>query len=257
MYKCTYAEVRAGSSNAVMIDGGRTQQNGMGDDSLVEEGIADEVDGETIDCIAERGDRKREVIYGICGLLNKMASEQGKNVAKDVIKMLYNEYFDVSRYREVMKSFEDCEKMLSRETEKRVEENRFMKQEMSVISGQITMAGDLYNRSAVKVLRQQVMLSSGYNLFLRPHGDKNDKFDRKHPMKGLYIRSVYDTIKQEVMRDDGREMIRNKRDEVEEQGFAGNVQILSNKTATNLKSTALVAYPVHAMLMSFTYSFRQ
>lgn len=40
------------------------------------------------------------------------------------------------------------------------------------------------------------------------------------------------------------------------QSFVIYVQIFSDEKAASLKSTALVAYPVHVMPIDFTYSFR-
>lgn len=47
-------------------------------------------------------------------------------------------------------------------------------------------------------------------------------------------------------------------DTMDKKSFVGNVQCLCDKTATSLKSTALVAYHVHPfIIINFTYSFQK
>lgn len=47
-------------------------------------------------------------------------------MAKQFICTLKCKDFELSTFREIVRSFENCEKMLSRETENRVEKNRFI-----------------------------------------------------------------------------------------------------------------------------------
>lgn len=56
-----------------------------------------------------------------------------------LIRMFHDKEFELSTFREMVRSFEDCEKMLSRETETRVEKNRFIEDELNVKSRKIAM----------------------------------------------------------------------------------------------------------------------
>lgn len=59
------------------------------------------------------------------------------------------------------------------------------------------------------------------------------------------------------MRNENIEMVCEEGDVLDGQLFVGYVQAFSDKTGTSLKSTVLIAYAVHDLLMNFEYLFRR
>lgn len=246
-----------GRIDALEFDPGK-----LGDDDMRGGGMEEAVGADNDNvretwCISEVEDKERKVIYDFCELLSGLSGDQGKKLAENCMKILHHKYFKFLSFKEVVKSYKDCEMMMNCEKEKLIEKIGFVKNEISVTLGRITMARVVYKRSLVDLLRMQLILLGGDNIALRPHSDKSERFDINHPMNGFYFRGLYEMQKKELMRGADRERIRNETLGIERQSFVAYVQVISNKTATSLMRTVFVAYPVHAVLLTFTYSSRR
>lgn len=105
------------------------------------------------------------------------------------------------------------------------------------------------------MLGRQVGLSGGDSLVLLLRCDKVEIARRNHFTNVLYFGDSFDTLKREAMRNDNKEMLCMREFAVDGQPLVDNVRIFRFKAAISLKVTALVAYPVHTVPMSFMYSF--
>lgn len=65
------------------------------------------------------------------------------NTAEKLIRTSHDKAYERSKLKEVAKSIEDCEKMLSQETENLVDKNVIIWDEISVKFGQLSMFGAL------------------------------------------------------------------------------------------------------------------
>lgn len=74
-------------------------------------------------------------------------------MAEQFIGILHYKYFGPSMFREMVRSFENCEKLMVWETENRVEKNTVCKNQICVKLRQVSMSGVLYSRSSVEALR--------------------------------------------------------------------------------------------------------
>lgn len=75
-------------------------------------------------------------------------------------------------------------------------------------------------------------------------------------MNGQYFKSIYVFSKITVIGSTFKKAYWIKNCEQESKGFVGYVQVFSNKTATLMKSTALVACLVQVVLLNWSYSYR-
>lgn len=99
------------------------------------------------------------------------------------------------------------------------------------------------------------MLSGGDSPVLRERCGFLEMFHRNHHIHGLYLGEIHETLKRKVMKNESKVMLQKAGYAVAEQSFVAYVQIFSDKTATDLNSTAIVAYVLQAAHMNFMYSF--
>lgn len=95
-------------------------------------GGAEEIDVGDVGCNGEHRERMKKWIYVMRNVVRMYGSQQENSMAKRFIRISYNEESESSRSRELIGSFEDCEKIISRETENRVEKNEFTEDEARV-----------------------------------------------------------------------------------------------------------------------------
>lgn len=72
------------------------------------------------------------VICEICDHLGTFGSNLGHSMAEQLILILHDEDFELSRFKDMVRLFEYCENILSRETENLVEKDGSMKDEINV-----------------------------------------------------------------------------------------------------------------------------
>lgn len=75
---------------------------------------------------------------------------------------------------------------------------------------------------------------------LGPRCSNAKYLNRKHSTSGLFFRDMYDIIKQKVMRNVHKVMVRKERGTTDGQPCVRYVQIFRDRPETGLKSTALV-----------------
>lgn len=92
----------------------------MGYGATKEECADGEIDEEDVRCVKEHAEKDLELVYDICALQDMSGSQQRNGRAEYIIRVMYDKNFEISKFREIARSFEDCENLLSRETENRV-----------------------------------------------------------------------------------------------------------------------------------------
>lgn len=78
-------------------------------------------------------------------------------MSEQTIRILHDKHFDLRRFRDTVRSFEDCAKVLSREAGNPVEKNVFLGDKMSVKVIQVAKFSVLFERNLVKVLPQPAL----------------------------------------------------------------------------------------------------
>lgn len=73
--------------------------------------------------------------------LGMLKSQSKNNIAEKLIRIWYDKAFELYIFKEKMMLFKNCEKMLVRETENRVENSEFREDEINVNLGQIAISG--------------------------------------------------------------------------------------------------------------------
>lgn len=71
-------------------------------------------------------------------------------------------------------------------------------------------------------------------------------------MQTKYGRDIYICIKSEVLRSTNKIILGNGSLSGKNSSYAGMVKVYSDTTAATLKSNAILAYPVHGVLMNFS-----
>lgn len=82
-----------------------------------------------------------------------------------------------------------------------------MKILISVRYGRLAISGLLYKQGIMEVLMRHILLSAGDSLVLRLRCGSAKYLDRNHSMDSSYFRDICDTLKREVMKNEGKEML--------------------------------------------------
>lgn len=103
--------------------------------------------------------------------------------------------------------------------------------------------GQLYVRDVTGVSKKQVEFCGRYNITFCPERRNALSRSTSPSMSTEHIQAYYKETKKELMgfRDNGNVRVENSDGKV--QSFVSFNQLLSDKTVTTPKSTALVAYP--------------
>lgn len=143
--KCTYDQGGAASNEAVTGSGERARI-GIDDETMKEEGGADEICVGNVERIENHRERKKDVICDMHDLLGMFPGQQGYSLAEHIIcisRILHDKVFALSRFREMVSSFEDRRSMLSRETENLVDRKVFIKINKRQTGAEIDVCGTI------------------------------------------------------------------------------------------------------------------
>lgn len=166
--KRTYDETGAVSSKDVMFNDRRVRL-GRGYESMRDEGDADGINVREVERVREYGNRKKEMIPGICDLLCTFGCQQETSIAEYSIGTLYDKDIEMFRFRETMRSFGVSKKTLSGKTDNRVENNWFVKYEIRFKIGADSYVHNSKKSKCCEGADAPRILSSGGSLVLRRH----------------------------------------------------------------------------------------
>lgn len=96
------------------------------------------------------------MIYEIPALLDMFRTRQENSMVEHSIHTLHDKGVELSSFREVMRSFKDCEKHLSRKTENRAEKNAFMRGETIIKLEKIAICRVRYKQCVAVVFMSQM-----------------------------------------------------------------------------------------------------
>lgn len=102
---------------------------------MEKEGGANEIGVGDMECIGEHRPWRKEVIYKMCDLLGMFGGQQGNNMAEQFSRTLHGQYFELSRFIEMVTLFADREKVLGRETQNAVENNVLIRDKITLKLG--------------------------------------------------------------------------------------------------------------------------
>lgn len=89
-------------------------------------------------------------------------------------------------------------------------------------SGPFTMIEVFYKRYVVNVLRRQIEIWQDNNcVMLRPCSSEMEKLKVNHPMNGSYFKQMYDTLREEVMKSNDRDVMWSEWDNRGKKQFSG------------------------------------
>lgn len=96
------------------------------------------------------------MIYEIIDLLDMFTTWQNNSTVEHFIRILYDKGFELSRFREMVRSFKDCEKQLGPKNENRTEKNAFGRDGTIFKVEKITISRVIYKQSVAEVVLSQV-----------------------------------------------------------------------------------------------------
>lgn len=188
----------------------------------------------------------------------RLEREVDLKTVSELIGLMIKPGFGMDMFRRYIKSVGDCEEIVSRGTKEMIEKDRFKRVVRKEGSGKDEIQGPLYFESITEILGKQVELCrGGEDIVFRP-GKMGEDIKVKSPSMGTKcFERCYGEVKKEVMGSFESGDIWNERRGEGRETFVGFAQIFSDKTATSRKGSALVAYPVHAVLLNLSIGTRQ
>ena len=175
----------------------------------------------------------------------------GTKLTDEIISILNNPLFSLSRFRNDIQSTAQCKLLVSSIVDEHLSSNGYQTKSISDSSG--TSSGLLYFRNPIDVLRQQLALANKDNSFFRCVKRTNHQGERifSHPLHTSFAQELETYIAQQVMAHPEDDVTWNNT------SFVGFLQLFSDKSSTTLKASAIVAYPIHLTFLNFSLPLRQ
>lgn len=106
----------------------------------------------------------------------------------------------------------------------------------------------IFLRNTQDIMRKQLDLARDKESVLQPFVQGSAP---EHPLYSKFCKNVFARLKNQVQRCTSLNIFRNKNTGKRNLSFEKTVHVYSDKTATALKTNAIVAYPVHVVLLKF------
>lgn len=155
----------------------------------------------------------------------------------------------------MLRTTEDCERIDSDRYEAILRDDGFTRTPVRADGTTSDSTPSMYYKDIVQVLRNQVALSAKQDFIFRP--DDTYLEHPQHPMETPFFRRVVADIQRDVKSRSDCGVYWTDLDDPKPTSFVGLVQIYSDKTATTLKANALIAYPIHAVLLNCSLRHRR
>lgn len=202
------------------------------------------------------GQRQDIIIERIAASFLAIEKNMGCETVAAIIENIEDPMFSVERFKGTIKS--TLQRMQKSETmEGLLERNGF--QQKIVKDDEKGFNGTLYYRDVKQVLSDQLSLAHENNTYYFPKVSKSPDgvVQYKHPMDTEKAVTMYHEIRAAVMSDSRSDVFWRETAEEEVPCFVGFVQVYSDKTHTTMKTSGVVAYPIHITLQNFSEPVRR
>lgn len=179
----------------------------------------------------------------------RMARRGARKEIEKMMGIILDADFDAKELGRHVKGLDDCERIVGNSNEDVLSKEGFTKEVLRAGSGSCISQATLYKKDVVSVLREQMWRSGSGSVYFSS-GDV--PAGTAHPVSTKFGKEIERKVRERVMRSPKSEVLWNARENEMPKSFSGLIQIYSDKTATSLKCSALVAYPVHVVWLNFT-----
>jgi len=194
-----------------------------------------------------------EMLHDAMNCILRLEKSAGTRQVNNLLRILTNASFNHTLFQEHGKSVQSCKSFLSRVMQHTASTHGFEKIEMKMPCGEKSSV--LYAKNAIHVLQKQVSMSHDQNFSFRPASE--ERAEISEPMHTQYFNSLYSQCRMNVMSSRSKDSFWVDSVADKNSSFVGFFQLYSDKTAMTLKSNAMVAYPVHLVLLNASPSFRR
>lgn len=203
----------------------------------------------SFNAVSSLGDQVRKAHKHVLAMANTV----GYKDLNSFLQLITNPAFPMEEFRMHASSLSQLKTHYQDSFNNTIENDGFRKIQLSPnTSGD---ANYFYMKDVVAVLQRQLAVASGHDIFLRPVTGTNGEF--RHPMETRYFRDLHDRTKYETMTSSNRSIFWKEDSRSGSVSFVGLVQLYTDKTAMTRKTNAMVAYPIHAVLLNFQKDFRR
>lgn len=207
---------------------------------------------------------KSEDVRVCTNLIIRISREASKRLATDILNFLHQTCLINSDYQTHLKSLHKCKTVADESMNARLSDLKMKPVTIHETGNSLREKHHtLYMKNAVEVIQKQMNMAKAHDVVFRP-SKLQTQFETGHksnfPMSLIstkYFVEVYKSVKLRVQRTTDFDVTWNEDFGNDESSFVGMLQLYSDKTATTLKASATVAYPVHLVLLNFTAEYRR
>lgn len=197
-----------------------------------------------------------EIIAEMATVMLSCVEKGCRKEIESLIKIVHKADFDKDVFTAWINNIDDCDRFDCNRYDGLLHHEGFIRTPVRLEGPGQTEVPSLYSKNIVQVLQKQVALTRKDDaIFQIPDVPSATP---GHPMETGHFKDVIEGIRSDVMKSKGQNGAWwNDSDKNFPRSFVGLVQLYSDKTATTLKANALVAYPIHAVLLNFSLTHRR
>lgn len=198
---------------------------------------------------------KGKNLFGAAQQVLKVCRRRNQNLEKALPQFLFRSKPTLENYKSSLRNIESCEYVINKKAEV-----KFSSIDMALLNITITTSYTVVKNHTFVIWNTQhkkkkhLALLRDTGVVLQPFVHYNTP---KHSLHSKFCKNVFAKIRSHVHSSTSYNFFRNKQHASGKHfSFVGMVQFFKDKTATTLKTNAIVAYLVLVVLLNFTQKFR-
>ena len=185
----------------------------------------------------------------------RLSKQVGESIMGDLFSALSNTDFCLPDFVKRYNTAYKCRKRMHDIVNRNMEQFGYDKIEFTDDASKLS--GHVYLRDASEVLRKQVSKADDCEFHFFPTEKMvNGEQVYSNIMHTEFAKEVYERLRDERMASEDRSIFWRNQNSSSAPHFPAFLQLYSDKTATTMKSSALVAYPLHLTFLNFDSKFR-
>lgn len=202
-----------------------------------------------------RNEEKTEYLFEAAELILNVRRLASRKLAEELLQFLSWSKLVSEDYRTSLPNIKSCEEIISERVKQKCLSIDMVPANISITGSDGAVENHtFFLRNTQDIIRKQLALARNDEVVLRPFVQDSTAI---HPLHSKFCENVYKNVRNHVQRSTSRNIFWNEKEGEEKLSFVGMLQVYTDKTATSLKANAVVAYPVHVVLLNFTQTFRR
>ena len=197
------------------------------------------------------------LVQSLAASLTTLEYKAGAGRVSEVITILQDPAFSLEKFNSAVRTVEECRHVTASMVETHFRTEGYKSHIIPDKTGKYS--AQLYLRDPVDMLRRQLALANDQNTLFHPSPQTTPDGTAifSHPLHTDFAKTLHQVTRQRVQLSDDPQVVWAEETDPTPSSFAGLLQVYSDKSSTSLKSSAIVAYPIHVTLLNFSAPLRR